>query len=119
MRQLFYLLLILLIFTQFSFTQKRPKPPVRLYTDPGAPKFIDIQKAKFSSKDLLKLNGNFVVGPEYNTAAENNKQAGVPEGTVQQFSIDSKDGTIYNPGIAREVFGTVDPNNPKTLFRSR
>jgi enterochelin esterase-like enzyme len=41
---------------------------------------------------------------------------GVPQGKVQQFSIDSKDGKLFNPGIARNVFGTLDPNNPKTLI---
>ena len=35
---------------------------------------------------------------------------------MHQFSIDSKDGTLYNPGIARKVSGTVDPNNPQTLI---
>ncbi len=34
---------------------------------------------------------------------------------VQQFVMDSKDSKFY-PGIARDVFGTVDPNNPKTLI---
>ena len=29
--------------------------------------------------------------------------------------MDSKDSKFY-PGIARDVFGTVDPNNPKTLI---
>jgi enterochelin esterase family protein len=33
-----------------------------------------------------------------------------------QFVIDSKDTKLLNPGIAREVFGTVNPNNPKTLI---
>ncbi len=40
---------------------------------------------------------------------------GVPQGKVQQFAMDSKDSKFY-PGIARDVFGTVDPNNPKTLI---
>ena len=39
----------------------------------------------------------------------------IPQGKVQQFVMDSKDSKFY-PGIAREVFGTVDPNNPKTLI---
>ena len=29
--------------------------------------------------------------------------------------MESKDSKFY-PGIARDVFGTVDPNNPKTLI---
>ncbi len=39
----------------------------------------------------------------------------MPAGRVEQFSLDSADSKFY-PGIARKVFGTVDPNNPKTLI---
>ncbi len=40
----------------------------------------------------------------------------MPQGNVQQFEIDSKETKLFNPGIARDVFGSVDPNNPKTLI---
>ena len=40
---------------------------------------------------------------------------GVPQGKVLQFVLESKDSKFY-PGIARDVFGTVDPNNPKALI---
>ena len=30
--------------------------------------------------------------------------------------MDSTKGKLFNPGIARKVFGTVDPTNPKTLI---
>ena len=40
----------------------------------------------------------------------------VPKGKVQQFIIDSTETKIFNPGIARMKFGTVDPKNPKTLI---
>ena len=61
-------------------------------------------------------NGNFVIGPTYAPAPERKKVDGVPEGKVQQFEIDSKDTKLFNPGIKRDKFGTVDPNNPKTLI---
>ena len=35
---------------------------------------------------------------------------------MKQFTIDSKETKLFNPGIARKVFGKVDPNNPKTLI---
>jgi iron(III)-enterobactin esterase len=95
--------------------KKRPTPPTRLYTDAGAPPFTVLNE-KSSLKDLVTQNGNYVVGPKYISAPENENVAGVPQGKVYQFSLDSKNGTIYNPGIARKVFGTVDPNNPKTLI---
>jgi enterochelin esterase-like enzyme len=48
-------------------------------------------------------------------APELNVVAGVPQGSVQQFVMDSKDSRFY-PGIGRDVFGTVDPANPRTLL---
>src|SRR4029079_13790481 len=34
----------------------------------------------------------------------------------KQFTINSKDTKLFNPGIARKVFGKVDPKNPRTLI---
>jgi len=44
-------------------------------------------------------------------------QAGVPQGTVYRFTINSADSKIY-PGIAREpnTFGSPDPANPAKLI---
>jgi enterochelin esterase-like enzyme len=44
-------------------------------------------------------------------------QENVPQGTIYQFTMDSKDSKIY-PGIAREpgTFGTVDSANPARLI---
>jgi iron(III)-enterobactin esterase len=60
-------------------------------------------------------NGDFLVGPDYRPAPELNAARRSPEGTVRQFTLESKDSHFY-PGIARDVFGTVDPKNPKTLL---
>ncbi|MEK6235825.1 MAG: alpha/beta hydrolase-fold protein, partial [Planctomycetales bacterium] len=57
-----------------------------------------------------------VIGPEYLPAPERKMVKGVPQGTVRQFVIDSKETKIYNPGTARKKFGKVDPKNPKTLI---
>lgn len=62
------------------------------------------------------VDGDFLIGPDYVPAPELTVKEGVPQGKVEQFVMDSKDSKFYNPGIAREVFGTVDPNNPKTLI---
>jgi len=59
--------------------------------------------------------GDFVIGPEYVPAPELNVMPGVPQGTVQQFVMDSADSRFY-PGIGRDVFGTVDPHNPGALI---
>ena len=61
------------------------------------------------------MDGNFLVGPTYVRAPELTENTNVLTGKVQQFSIDSAASKSY-PGIGRSVFGTVDPNNPKTLI---
>jgi iron(III)-enterobactin esterase len=62
-----------------------------------------------------KVDGNFLIGPKYVQALELSVTPGVPQGRGQQFNMDSTDSKFY-PGIARNAFGTVDPNNPKTLI---
>ncbi|MFT5466813.1 MAG: enterochelin esterase family protein [Verrucomicrobiales bacterium] len=90
-------------------------PPTRPFDAPGAPEFIRLD-GKPGVNPPADADGNFLIGPEYLPAPERKIVDGVPQGKVHQFSIDSKDGTIYNPGIARKVFGKVDPENPKTLI---
>jgi len=93
----------------------RPQPPTRSPDAPGAPKFtrLDGQVGKNPPVDAV---GNFVIGPDYAPAPELKPAEGVPSGKVQQFTMNSKDSKFFNPGIARDVFGTVDPKNPKTLI---
>ena len=64
----------------------------------------------------VDVDGDFLIGPDYVPAPELTVKEGVAQGMVQQFVMDSKDSKFFNPGIARDVFGTVDPNNPKTLI---
>jgi enterochelin esterase-like enzyme len=111
-------------------------PPTRLPTDPGTPPLIaagpgaeERAKAAPPSGDAasnptnaapganppLNLDGNFLIGPSYVVAPESSVIAGVPQGRVEQFSMNSKDSKFY-PGIGRKAFGTVDPDNPKTLI---
>jgi iron(III)-enterobactin esterase len=60
------------------------------------------------------VDGNFLIGPSYVAAPELTVTAGVPQGRVEQFTMNSADTKFY-PGIGRKALGTVDPNNPKTL----
>lgn len=93
----------------------RPTPPTRSPDAPGAPKFtrLDGQRGVNPPIDAV---GNFVIGPDYVRPPEFDVVEGVPQGKVTQFTMDSKDSKFFNPGIARDVFGTPDPNNPKTLI---
>jgi enterochelin esterase-like enzyme len=102
-------LLLTCLFTGTALAQ----PPVRKFDDPGAPPF---KVLKTGENPPLDEDGNFVIGPDYKTAPERKVVDGVPQGKVKQFTIDSKDTKLFNPGIARKAFGTVDPKNPKTLI---
>jgi iron(III)-enterobactin esterase len=104
----------------------RPQPPTRSPDMPGAPKFTRLD-GKPGVNPPADANGNFVIGPDYIPAPELKVVDGVPQGKVEQFVMDSKDSKFFNPGISRtvkdpvtgeerDVFGTVDPANPKTLI---
>ncbi len=61
------------------------------------------------------VDGNFIIGPVYQTAPELTVVPGVPQGRVQQFTIASTESPLF-PGVTRRDYGKVDPENPKTLI---
>src|SRR5215469_8493678 len=85
---------------------RKAAPPVRKFDAPGSPPF---KVLKTGENPPLDADGNFVIGPEYTPAPERKAVEGVPQGKVKQFIIDSKETKLFNPGIARKVFGKVDP----------
>ena len=87
--------------------------PVRQFDSAGSPPFKVLKPGEIPP---LEAYDNFVIGPKYVRAPERKVVKGVPQGKVEQFTISSKETKIYNPGIARKKFGTVDPRNPKTLI---
>lgn len=93
----------------------RTSPPTRAFDAQGAPPFFRLD-AKPGATPPANAAGNYVIGPDYEPAPERKIAEGVPKGKVHQFTMHSKNGTLFNPGIARKVFGTVDPQNPKTLI---
>ncbi len=108
-----YKLYSLILCTVLACASSSVAQPVRKYDDKGAP---PVKVLKEGETPPLDANENFVIGPKYTPAPEGKKVEGVPEGKVQQFDIDSKETKLFNPGIARKVFGKVDPKNPKTLI---
>ena len=66
---------------------------------------------------LHNVDGNFILGPTHPPAPQSIVHAGVPQGTIVQFTMNSADSKFY-PGIAREpgTFGTPDPDNPAKLI---
>lgn len=90
----------------------RPTPPTRAPDGEGAPPFTRVAPGGNAPTDA---GGDFVIGPDYLPAPELTVKDGVPRGTVQQFTMQSADSRFY-PGIGRDQFGTVDPDNPKTVI---
>ena len=128
------------VFVTLANGAERKPAPTRLPTEPGTPALVAagtnaealaraaLNKAP-STNDAAanptsaepganppsNVDGNFLVGPVYVAAPELTVVAGVPQGSVQQFSMESTNSRFY-PGIARKAFGTVNPSNPKTLL---
>jgi Putative esterase len=103
-------------------------PPAANTTDRSAPFFIDTTGLDLATtaptRDPSNPNyphalalpdgavppagaeGNFIIGPNHKPAPETAAQDRVPHGKVYSFTMSSKDGLIYNPGVIRD-----DPAN--------
>jgi iron(III)-enterobactin esterase len=92
----------------------RPTPPTR---DPHTPGYVSASELPDGSNPPSNADGNFIIGPNYRVAPEMSAHEGVPQGTVDEFTMNSADSKIY-PGIARDAgtFGTPDPTNPARLM---
>ena len=88
----------------------RPTPPTR---DPHTPGYVTAKELHDGAVPSPKDDGNFIIGPTHNPAPEMTAQEGVPQGTVYEFTMESKDSKLY-PGIVREpnTVGTADPDDP-------
>ena len=111
--KLFMVYMLTLCTTTLAADKKQP--PTRPFDAPGAPTFTKLDK-KPGVNPPVDVDGDFLIGPDYLPAPELKAVKGVPEGKVFQFTMNSKEGKLFNPGIARDEFGTVDPRNPKTLI---
>ena len=91
----------------------RPPTPTR---DPRTPGYVTATNAvelPDGAVPPVTAYGNFVLGPTHPPAPEMAVQAGVPQGTVHNFTMSSADSKIY-PGIARApgTRATMDPADP-------
>lgn len=94
----------------------RPVPPTR---DPYTPGYVKHKELPDGAVPPPTEDGNFLIGPTHNPAPEMAVREDVPQGTVFNFTMESKDSKIY-PGIAREpgTFARPDPNDPGKLIVS-
>ena len=116
------LLAVLLVAFSISYAQTpaappaappRPTPPTR---SPDTPGYVAAKELPDGTLPPDNADGNFIIGPTHTPAPETQPQAGVPHGTVSEFTLNSADSKFY-PGIARDPgpLGTPDPNAPAKL----
>ena len=94
----------------------RPGPPAR---DPLTPGYVKATELPDGAVPPVNVNGNFIIGPTHLASPDVAAKEGVPQGTIQIFTMSSADSKIY-PGIAREP-GTgsrPDPDDPAKVIVS-
>ncbi|SEG44132.1 Enterochelin esterase [Bryocella elongata] len=92
----------------------RPSFPVR---DPHGPGFVTATELPDGTLPSPTLDGDFIIGPTHEPAAEAKVSPAVPHGTITTFTMTSADSRYY-PGIAREpyTFGKPDPSEPSRMI---
>jgi len=116
----FSLVLAMLVFLTPALAQPttnhatRPVPPTR---DPHTPGYVTATELPDGEVPPANVDGNFIIGPTHRPAPEARVQAGVPQGVIYHFFMNSTDSKIY-PGIVRDkgTFGTPDPRDPAKLI---
>ncbi|MDB5324367.1 MAG: esterase [Phycisphaerales bacterium] len=89
----------------------RPAQPAR---DPKTTGYVEAKELEDGAVPPADVDGNFIIGPTHKRAPEMTAPDGTPQGQIFNLTMKSTDSKIY-PGIARDKFGTVDPNNPAKL----
>ena len=97
----------------FSLNPASAAPPVT--RDPHTPGFVTATELPDGAAPPADVDGNFILGPTHNRAAEFTTNA--LHGTVFEFTMSSAASKFF-PGIAREpkTFGTPDPADPARLI---
>src|SRR6185437_3009192 len=100
--------------SQITTRSAQPAPPTR---DPHSPGFVAATELPDGAVPPANVDGNYILGPTHPAAPQSMVHAGVPQGAIVRFTMNSADSKFY-PGIAREhgTFGTPDPTNPAKLI---
>jgi enterochelin esterase family protein len=111
-------ILTVLVATALLTAQQTPQPQTTPppQTTPSAPQTGErgrgpqrpplLPTKPLTARPTADADGDFVIGPPYAPAPELTVKDDVPKGTIQEFTMDSKDSKIY-PGIARNQPGVV------------
>jgi enterochelin esterase family protein len=83
-----------------------PVPPTR---DANTLGYVLAKELPDGANPPANADGNFIIGPTHEVPSDTKANAGIPKGTVLEFTMNSPDSKIY-PGIAREAgtFGAPD-----------
>ena len=68
--------------------------------DPHTEGYVTAKELNDGDVPAPTADGNFIIGPTHNAAAEMNPSGSVPQGAIFNFTMESTDSKIY-PGIAR------------------
>jgi iron(III)-enterobactin esterase len=92
----------------------RPPAPAR---DPNTPGYVTATELPDGEVPPADADGNFIIGPTHNRAAEMTTRPSAPQGGIFNLTMNSSDSKIY-PGIAREpnTRGTADPSDPAKMI---
>ena len=84
--------------------------------DPHTYGYVIAKELPDGSIPPSNVDGNFIIGPTHNPAAELSTHRDLANGTVIEFTMSSSESKIF-PGIARDAdtFGTSDPSDPAKL----
>lgn len=85
--------------------------------DPHGPGMVAAKDLPDGTLPPAKEDGDFVLGATHDPAPESVAHDGVPQGVVQQFTMNSADSRYY-PGIRRDpsTFGQPDPDYPERMM---
>jgi len=86
----------------------RPTPPTR---DPHASGYVAAKELPDGTNPPANADGNFIIGPTYDTVPEMSAGEGLPQGAVFEFTMDSTESKMY-PGIARSPVHLAHPIRP-------
>src|SRR5579863_3513730 len=91
-------LLFLTAAASSALAADRPKPPGR---DPHSPGYVEAKELPAGAVPPIDAEGNFIVGPTHEQAAEMQEPKGGLRGRVQDLIMKSADSKLF-PGIARD-----------------
>jgi iron(III)-enterobactin esterase len=84
---------------------------------PNTPGYVTATELPDGEVPPADADGNFIIGPTHNRAAEMTTRPSAPQGGIFNLTMNSSDSKIY-PGIAREpnTRGTADPSDPAKMI---